>query len=286
MAAALIAAVAAAAGTVATPAQAAEPPAAVIDEIFLGTAAAPRASFVEILFLEAGTVPARTTLYFGSPDGGRHRGAYLSYGHGPTRNGYEEHGSVEGPVYSWIEVPAAITVAAGDRLLLCGESTSVLGVACDASYHFSWMAYAGKEGGALAFGSDLVTYGRYQGDSRVVASSSRPAQNLALGRSLVRVSDTDDSYADFRYAAPTPQNLAGGTGGLPAADSDGDGHLDGADVCPYRADPLQTDFDGDGLGDACDTGPDHGPLPSPVRESSWVCAGVLEVGRCVRVPGV
>jgi hypothetical protein len=37
-----------------------------------------------------------------------------------------------------------------------------------------------------------------------------------------------------------------------AADADGDGIPDGADVCPLVADPGQSDVDADGAGDACD----------------------------------
>ena len=39
-------------------------------------------------------------------------------------------------------------------------------------------------------------------------------------------------------------------------DTDGDGIDDGADACPYLADPDQADEDGDGVGDLCDPTPD------------------------------
>jgi hypothetical protein len=39
-----------------------------------------------------------------------------------------------------------------------------------------------------------------------------------------------------------------------ALDTDGDGVPDCTDVCPTVPDPLQSDFDGDGLGDACEIG--------------------------------
>jgi len=46
---------------------------------------------------------------------------------------------------------------------------------------------------------------------------------------------------DFRLVCSSPDPL----------DSDGDGFVDGCDVCPLVFDPDQTDTDGDGIGDAC-----------------------------------
>ena len=45
----------------------------------------------------------------------------------------------------------------------------------------------------------------------------------------------------------------GGTTGLqPNPDTDGDGFLDCADICPLIFNADQLDFDGDGVGDLCD----------------------------------
>lgn len=78
-----------------------------------------------------------------------------------------------------------------------------------------------------------------------------------------------------------------------ADDVDGDGVLNGADLCPEAADSAQADGDGDGLGDACDPCPDavgaacalvdiatvrdpsapgHPPLGTLVSVHGWVTA--------------
>jgi len=44
----------------------------------------------------------------------------------------------------------------------------------------------------------------------------------------------------------------------PCPDSDQDGVLDDSDDCPFFADPLQADADGDGRGDACECGDQSG----------------------------
>ena len=273
-------------GLASAPARAEVPPAAVIDELFLGVPNNRDSSFVELRFLESGTLPADTVIWVGSPDGDKHRGVYLSHGHAPNRNGYEEYGTDAGWVTPWIVTRTAISVTAGSRLLACADGVAAaFGVACDLETTWNPVAYFGASG-ALSFGDDLITYGDYHGDRRVASGSARPAGYLVRGRSLVRTQDTNDSYVDFRYGAPSPQNLSGAVGGLPAADADGDGVADGGDNCPYTTNAEQGDLDGDGLGDVCDLGPVHGPVGSPLTESSWVCGGALEAGVCVRVPGL
>lgn len=284
------AAVALTAGLLSTaPAKADGLPAAVIDEVFIGVKGSNSSGFIEIRFLESGTIPADTGVYLGSGDGDKHRGVYLSYGHAPNRNGYEEYGSDAGAVTYWFVTRSPITVAAGSKLLACdASSSSKFGVSCDvtgANLANSPITWIGSSG-AVSFGSDLVTFGDYYGDRRVTSSSARPAGYLERGQSLVRTQDTNDSYVDFRYAAPSPENQAGVVGALPAADTDSDGFLDGADDCPYQANSDQGDLDGDGRGNLCDLGPVRGPLPAPITESSWACAGAYEFGLCARVPGL
>ncbi|UCD02874.1 MAG: thrombospondin type 3 repeat-containing protein, partial [Candidatus Aenigmatarchaeota archaeon] len=48
-----------------------------------------------------------------------------------------------------------------------------------------------------------------------------------------------------------------GIGDACDTDDDNDGVLDGSDNCPLVLNPLQTDSDGDGIGDACDTDDDN-----------------------------
>ena len=48
-----------------------------------------------------------------------------------------------------------------------------------------------------------------------------------------------------------------------APDADTDGVPDAVDVCPTLSDPAQRDFDGDGIGDACDADADGDGLADP-----------------------
>lgn len=70
-------------------------------------------------------------------------------------------------------------------------------------------------------------------------------------------------------------------------DSDGDGHIDGCDVCPFVADAAQTDTDGDGAGNACDNCPsianpdqldsDHDGLGDPCDSQPVPLYEVIEI---------
>lgn len=152
---------------------------------------------------------------------------------------------------------------AGRRILACrAEAAALFGLACDVTatgtlpFDTGIVAFSGS--------NDAVTYGLYTGSYQ--AASQRPAGYLERGRSLVRINDTQDTndgYADFRYAGPSPTNNAGASAQLPPGDRDSDGVSDQTDVCPSAADAGQADADADGLGDVCDRGPSPSEIPPP-----------------------
>jgi len=68
-------------------------------------------------------------------------------------------------------------------------------------------------------------------------------------------------------------------------DRDGDGVPDDEDNCPDVANPDQADFDGDGLGDACDPGPEPGDFQ---LVATLISAGEIKLTWIVEVnpPGI
>lgn len=75
----------------------------------------------------------------------------------------------------------------------------------------------------------------------------------------------------------------------PPPDRDGDGVWDGIDNCPDVSNAGQTDFDGDGHGDACDSNPHDGPFAFPrekddCKDGGWATYTRLQFpnqGQCV-----
>lgn len=199
-----------------------------IHEIFPGTSANPDAQYVELRMYAAGQT--------------------LTDGHSITA--FNADGSSAGTFATFSSNMANGTN--GARILACTDAAQQLfTITCDAVATGDIPFNSGK----LRFtgSGDIVTYGDYTGNT---TGSLRPAQYLVRGRSHVRLQDTDDSYADFHYESPSPQNNAGVVSALPSGDADGDGVEDGSDNCPDDANAGQEDGDLDGLGDVCDFGPD------------------------------
>ena len=65
-------------------------------------------------------------------------------------------------------------------------------------------------------------------------------------------------------------NDTDGTADCVDPDDDNDGVLDGADNCQFTANPGQADFDGDGIGDACDTATGPPQNKDQCKNGGWM----------------
>lgn len=84
-------------------------------------------------------------------------------------------------------------------------------------------------------------------------SSSTPTWNQAFnGMSNVKVTDLDVRDDNMVFASTYGRGVFSGPFEIdPAGDIDGDGVLNGVDVCPQIANADQADSDGNGIGDVC-----------------------------------
>lgn len=88
--------------------------------------------------------------------------------------------------------------------------------------------------------------------------SSKDTSSFSVVSASSTTTDSDgDGHADTVDNCPfaanaDQQNTGGGTAGDACEDRDGDGDLDAADNCKDIANSDQADIDGDGLGDVCD----------------------------------
>ncbi len=112
-----------------------------------------------------------------------------------------------------------------------------------------------------------------------------PSVGVRLGESCLRL----PPGLDEKMALGAPESKPGGLVDAGTVflcsgdDSDGDGTIDCLDNCPDVANPLQSDFDQDGIGDDCDTcndrdGDGYGEFPTPLQIcEADLCPGLFSL---------
>ena len=120
----------------------------------------------------------------------------------------------------------------------------------------------GEGGGAL----DIAAVDLFANGSTSVYYDDLVLEPIApSGNDLVTDDDADGLTLLEEFLGGTDPNNP---------DTDGDGHLDGADNCPLVPNPDQIDLDGDGIGDACD---DDIQIPCPTDINGDGSTNVLDL---------
>jgi hypothetical protein len=177
-----------------------------VHALFAGTAAEPRAQYVEVRMTAAGQTLVA------------------------NRRIRQQHGDgAQAPDFA-VFVQVTARGEPGASLLACTrEAEALFAIACD---QVTTGALVQPDGRVCwedpAF--DCVAFGDFGGDN---AGYGDPAPALVSGRALVRIGTSGDNATDFALAEPAPRNNAGDVGGLPEAPDGGvDGGADAAADAP------------------------------------------------------
>lgn len=173
------------------------------------------------------------------------------------------------------EVEQSLTTATGativaltfDNITQAGTTTiSEATAGPNPPANFAIFKSTGVNGNTGQFYYDIITTAVFTGQVQVCLTYDEtklntPEGNLELGHYL-DATQTWEIITQDGYPDTTNNRICGLTSsfslfaGLEPLDKDGDGVVDAQDNCPALVNAAQADFDGDGVGDACDVDSD------------------------------